>query len=163
MHMSPFGIGFNGVVVQHHSGGRGRPRFLIPTSTLQFLHELNFSWSKIAKILGISRRTLFSHRQELGFNAIDPFSYSDISDYELKRLLNEIRLQMPEAGIRMMRGVLRSRGINVQLIRVRDAMYDLDPAGMSSRWANVIKRRVYHVKSPNALWHIDGNHKLIRY
>lgn len=26
-----------------------------------------------------------------------------------------------------------------------------------------VRRRVYHVDGPNAVWHIDGNHKLIRW
>ncbi|CAG8666257.1 581_t:CDS:2, partial [Paraglomus occultum] len=28
---------------------------------------------------------------------------------------------------------------------------------------HLIPRRQYHVSGPNALWHLDGNHKLIRY
>ena len=28
---------------------------------------------------------------------------------------------------------------------------------------NVLQRRKYQVYGPLALWHIDGNHKLIRY
>ncbi len=69
---------------------------------------------------------------------------------------------MQYAGIRMIRGILRSRGVNIQIIRIRDILYEIDPVGMSSRWATVVKRRTYTVKSPNTLWHIDGNHKLIR-
>ncbi len=111
---------------------------------------------------GISRRTLFSIRRELGFEAVDPAKFSNISDGELKQQIRQIKNQMPEAGIRMVTGVLRSHGIHVQSMRVRDALYDVDPVGMSVRWATVVKRRVYSVKSPNALWHIDGHHKLVR-
>lgn len=39
MHMDS--IGNDGIVFQHHSGGRGRPRFIIPINTLRFLRELN--------------------------------------------------------------------------------------------------------------------------
>ena len=28
---------------------------------------------------------------------------------------------------------------------------------------NVVRRRSYQVQGPLSLWHIDGNHKLIRY
>jgi len=31
------------------------------------------------------------------------------------------------------------------------------------RWHQLIHRRVYSVPGPNALWHIDGNHRLIRW
>ena len=58
----------------------------------------------------------------------------------------------------MIRGILRSHGINIQIVRIRDMMYEVDPVGMSSCWATVVKSCVYTVKSPNALWHIDGNH-----
>ena len=37
----------------------------------------------------------------------------------------------------------------------------LDPEGTVKRWRNTIKRRVYSVSGPNALWHIDDNHKLM--
>ena len=37
-----------------------------------------------------------------------------------------------------------------------------DPLGMISRY-NTVRRREYSVASPNQLWHIDGNHCLIRY
>ena len=31
------------------------------------------------------------------------------------------------------------------------------------RWFNTITRRVYSVRGPNSLWHIDGLHCLIRW
>jgi hypothetical protein len=36
----------------------------------------------------------------------------------------------------------------------------VDPVGVEGRFCH---RRVYNVQSPNALWHIDGFHKLIRW
>lgn len=36
-------------------------------------------------------------------------------------------------------------------------------AGVEQRKKSALKRRVYSVPGPNALWHMDGNHKLIRY
>ena len=38
----------------------------------------------------------------------------------------------------------------------------IDPVSGALRWASPIKRRVYSVPHPNALWHVDGNHKLNR-
>ncbi|KAJ6447560.1 hypothetical protein C8R45DRAFT_767216, partial [Mycena sanguinolenta] len=38
-----------------------------------------------------------------------------------------------------------------------------DNLGLMLRRRNVIKRRVYHVLRPNALWHLDGHHKMIRW
>ena len=58
---------------------------------------------------------------------------------------------------------LQNDGICVQRERVRQAMRRVDPAGVALRSRRAVKRRTYHVKGPNSLWHLDGNHKLIRY
>ena len=42
-------------------------------------------------------------------------------------------------------------------------MRELDPVGTALRWRGTICRRKYNVRGPNALWHIDGNHKMIRW
>ena len=42
-------------------------------------------------------------------------------------------------------------------------MRRVDAVGVSFRWSQFIRRRVYRVKCPNALCHIDGNHSLIRW
>ena len=42
-------------------------------------------------------------------------------------------------------------------------MHKVDPDGVVERWRETIQHRKYTVSSPLALWHIDGNHKLIRY
>ena len=42
-----------------------------------------------------------------------------------------------------------------------DLASELDPVVSALRWRRVICRRKYIVRYPNALWHIDGNHKMI--
>lgn len=42
-------------------------------------------------------------------------------------------------------------------------MKRVDPIGRTLRRHNTIRRRQYKVRRPNALWHIDGHHKLIRW
>ena len=40
----------------------------------------------------------------------------------------------------------------------------VDPIGVTERWLrSPIHRRNDYVPAPLSLWHIDGNHKLIRY
>ena len=52
----------------------------------------------------------------------------------------------------------------VQRWRVREVMLAMDPAGAALRGlAKKPHRRTYQVAGPNSLWHVDGNHKLIRY
>ena len=58
---------------------------------------------------------------------------------------------------------LQIRGHRVQQSRVRESMRRVDPIGVVYRWSQTIHRRAYHVSCPNALWHIDGNHALIRW
>ena len=39
----------------------------------------------------------------------------------------------------------------------------VDPAGSVMRRLRALNRRKYHVPGPRSLWHMDSNHKLIRY
>ena len=69
----------------------------------------------------------------------------------------------PGIGIRMIKGYLQSHGYRVQRERIRQSLLRTDPIGIVQRWQQTVKRRHYNVKYPLSLWHIDGNHKLIRY
>ena len=69
----------------------------------------------------------------------------------------------PGIGQNRMIGALHSRGIRVQRWKVRELMRELDLVGTALRWRGTICRRKYNVRGPNALWHIDGNHKMIRW
>ncbi|KAI5997818.1 hypothetical protein F5J12DRAFT_703870, partial [Pisolithus orientalis] len=51
----------------------------------------------------------------------------------------------------------------VQQKRIWQSLSRVDRLGQRLREHRVIKRRVYRVKRSNALWHIDGHHKLIRW
>ena len=66
-------------------------------------------------------------------------------------------------GQRNVLGQLQAEGHIVQRERVADSLSRVDAAGVAMRWSRTIHRRTYQVPGPNALWHIDGNHKLIRY
>ena len=52
--------------------------------------------------------------------------------------------------------------VQVQRRRVRDVMLQLNPEAVRMRSVNRLHRRTYSVAGPNSVWHIDGNHKLIR-
>ena len=64
-----------------------------------------------------------------------------------------------------MKGHLLSQNIKVTWEWVRNALWTVDPEGILSRsiHSTIIHRRAYSVKGTLALWHIDGNHKLIRW
>ena len=48
------------------SGQRGRPRFNVTANQLAYLTSLSFAWNHIARMLGISRMTLYRQRVEFG-------------------------------------------------------------------------------------------------
>lgn len=84
----------------------------------------------------------------------------NISDEVLDATIKEGH---PYIGDVMLDGHLRARNIVVQRRRVRDSVRRVDGAGIESRRTTTIRRRVYTVPFPNYIWHIDGNHKLIRW
>jgi len=42
-------------------------------------------------------------------------------------------------------------------------MLQINPCGVEQRMHTILHRHRYKVKGPKSLWHIDGNHKLIRW
>lgn len=89
-------------------------------------------------------------------------TYSEISDEQLDQLVTAAQSTNPNIGIRMLKGLLHSKGHRVQRERIRQSLLRTDPMGVIQRWKEAARRRHYNVQSPLALWHIDGNHKLIR-
>ncbi len=51
----------------------------------------------------------------------------------------------------------------IQRERVRQSLRRVDPYGVFERCRSILHRRKYNVSSSNALWHVDGYHKLIRW
>ena len=64
-----------------------------------------------------------------------------------------------------MLGHLATWGLRVREIEVRESMHGVDPNGVLLRTLEnrIIQQRGYNVYSPRALYHLDGNHKLIRW
>jgi hypothetical protein len=89
--------------------------------------------------------------------------YSTISDSDLDAIVKDIQHVFPTCGNRQMLSYLQSRGIIVQQNRVRESQQRIDPANSAMRKLTLLKHQKYMVNGPLALWHIDGNHKLIRW
>ncbi|KAK7051514.1 hypothetical protein VNI00_004488 [Paramarasmius palmivorus] len=89
-------------------------------------------------------------------------SATTLSDDDLDKVIAHILKIFPMFGRRMILGHLRHLGHSVPRERVRASYERVQgmPAGMIHRR---IHRRVYRVAGPNALWHHDGQHNLIRY
>ena len=141
------------------SGASGRPKFDIPQEQLQYLIDYEVSMRKIAQALGVSKSTIKSRVREYGIS-VGPRVVLD--DSELDSLVRDIQREFPNAGYRRIHSQLISRGVKVTQSRVRESMHRTDPEGVDMRWLNITPRAVYSVRGPLSLWHIDGNHKLIR-
>ena len=146
-----------------YSGCRGRPSFDIPKEQIELFLEYNFSLPQISEMLGVSLSTVTRRLKDYGLSVTQ--TYSTISNTELDEITQQLVSEFPNCGYRRMIGFLQARGINVQQIRVREAMKRSDPEGVLLRSLQLtpISRRVYNVISPLALWHLGGHHKLIRY
>lgn len=112
-------------------------------------------------MLGVSVRTIRRRMSDIGLFIRQ--QYSTITDGELDRHVREIQLEFPMCGNRQMQGHLLSRGFHLQQNRVRESQRRVDPEGTLLRRLHTIHRRKYSVPAPRSLYHIDGNHKLIRY
>ena len=88
-----------------------------------------------------------------------------MSDSELDELMKNVKEHFPRSGYRVMLGILRSMGYHIQEWRVRESLRRVDIEGvvMRSLQLQILHRRKYSVYGPNALWHVDTNHKLTRY
>ncbi|MED6282248.1 hypothetical protein CHARACLAT_030056 [Characodon lateralis] len=91
-------------------------------------------------------------------------NYSNLTDEELDDAVQRIHDEIPKAGYRMVKGSLRSMGVNVQWRRLTASMHRVDALGILSRLTGLgcIVWRTYTVRGPLSLWHVDTNHKLIR-
>lgn len=137
-------------------GQAGRPRKDVPKDESQRLFNIYRSWKDVASQMGISERTLYRRRQELGLVTSSRDgprnTFSSISDDELCSLVREILNVLPNSGESYIIGACRSRGVHVQRYRVRNAIDTVDPVSRALRRTVSIVRRTYSVPAPNSLW-----------
>ena len=144
-----------------HYRSPGRPVIPVDVEDIEYLRGLRFSWTKVAQILEISRSTLYRRLEQEGIS--QSTTYTDMSDVDLDQVIESIKQTHPNDGERMMTGHLTARGIIVPRARMRASIHRIDPIGTAIRRSVTVRRRVYSVEGPNALWHVDGNHKLIKW
>jgi hypothetical protein len=130
---------------------RGRPSLVIPQEQIEGLRSLGFSWAAMAKLLGVSEKTLKRRREE--FDISSTFEkVSDISDDEIDHFVKSALDISPKSGERMLIGWFKGKGIRIQRLEDRESVMRVDPLGRELRRKTVTKRRVYSVPNPNALW-----------
>ena len=138
----------------------GRPSYDISEEQLQSLIDLAFTIPQISELLDVSTRTIERRLAEYGISAR---AFSTITEQELDNQVRDIKTFHPNCGSKNLAGYLAVRNIKVPRERLRQSLQRVDPVGVSVRRCRAIHRRVYSVSRPQALWHYDGNHKLIRW
>ena len=133
----------------------------MPIEEIELLRNLRFSWTHIAKLLDISRSTLYRRLEEEGVSLNTAFS--NISDGDLDRIIREIKATHPNDGERLIIGHLTRQRLILPRTRVRASIHRVDHAGTLQRRSVTVRRRTYYSCGPNFVWHIDGNHKLIKW
>ena len=137
----------------------GRPRLDTDVDVILELRYRNFSWTKIASVIGISRSTLYRRLEEAGIN---PNDRTPVCEEELDSKIRSIKVDHPNDAKVLMQGHLVCMGMRVARSALRASIHRVDHDGAVERQLHVVHRRVYSVHHPNAMWHIDGHHKLIR-
>ena len=110
--------------------------------------------------MGVSRHLVYNAISDYG---IDHERFTGHSLDEIERAVTATKQRHPNAGEVMVQGHLAAAGIHVQRHKIRSAIHTVDPEGVQERKKKPIRRRTYSVPSPNYVWHIDGNHKLVRW
>ena len=138
----------------------GRPLLDVNIEDITSLRALGYTWVKIAQLLQISRSTLYRCLEDYG---VHPDDYTSITSQELNEVVKHIKLDHPNDGEALLKGHLFRLGIKVPRSQLRASIHEVDHERTVCRRSNVIKRCTYSVPAPNAMWHVDGNHKLIRW
>ena len=114
----------------------------------------------MSNILCMSERTVLRRMVEYGLKITN---FSNISNDQLGSDFLTLTNDYPFCGETILRELLKGRGIIIQRYRFKDSMHRVSEVGIQSRRKGRLKRRVYNVKGANHLWHIDTNHKLVKW
>ena len=147
------------VSTKKESKSHGRPQKRVNREFLSkaFGPGRNISISKVAEAIGINRKTL---RKEMKIHGIAQAPFASISDEDLDSLVKEYKIEHPNAGIRYIRGSLHTKNLRVQRHRIISSLGRVDMVTKVVHCNQRIKRRDYYSPRPNAMWHLDGHHKL---
>ena len=142
-------------------GSVGCPRIVLSKEAIEGYLHMGYSVSQTAEACSVSRSVLYRRMQQLGISYRDRFYRLD--NNSLDTAVTDIKLNHSNCGEVMITCHLRARGIIVQRRRVLECIHQVDPHGGDDWRCRRIRCRVYSVPCPNFIWHLNGNHKLIRW
>ncbi|CAG2199511.1 unnamed protein product [Mytilus edulis] len=134
--------------------------FFIPKEALESLLEIDLTVKEISEMFSVSESTIYRNMKMYNLSKLE---FSNISDEELDAVVAKQVVEFPCCGVCLLKQILAQQNIKVQRYRLRDSMYRVDKKGILERKKGRLHRRTYSVQSPNTLWHVDTNHKLIRW
>ncbi|XP_045202384.2 uncharacterized protein LOC123555860 [Mercenaria mercenaria] len=144
---------------------KGRPSFNIPKETLCYYIDNKFTIKQMSGILSVSERTIANKMYEHGLSIRQ--SYTQIDDEELDAEVKKKVSLFPTVGYRTIKAHLLADGVRITDKRIQKSMRRVDPLGVTIRNLFLrtyrVRRRSYNVPAPLSLWHVDTNHKLIRW
>ena len=135
-------------------------KYEIPREILEGFLDEGFLISEIATMMSVSESTIYRRMRCYGLSKL---TFSDVTEEQLDAHVAEIAKDFPFCGEKMFKQILEQKGIRVQRMRLRDSIHRVDAEGVENRRKGRLHRRVYNVKGPNHLWHVDTNHKLVRW
>ena len=140
------------------NSGVGRPPLDVDMEKVEALRRIGLSLTEISKRLKISKSTLYRYLENTGL-----VGYTDVRDRDLDDIIVSYKRIYPHDGERMLIGHLRSLNVHVKRWQICESIHRVDPSGVRERRIKLIQRRTYVSKGPNFVWHMDENHKLIRW
>ena len=108
----------------------------MPKEDIVDLRKLNYSWSKIAQMLGISHQTLYRRLKEYNISTCD---FSDILPQELDEIVKEVKVQYLNDGEIMLKGHMSRLKVKVPRADLRAAIHCVDHNNTVVRRSKVMK------------------------
>ena len=122
--------------------------------------EHGFTLKEMSALLGISARTIYRRIDEFNLKKIN---FSDTDKNQLDHEIVQITEEFPYCGELMIRETLRQKRFHLQRYKIHESVHRVCKSNVTARQKGRLHRRVYNVQGPNHLWHIDTNHKLVRW
>ena len=119
------------------------------------MFEPGFTVSQMAARFGVSRPTIYKVLADANIDHSSRFS--DLTDSELDEIISDIKPTHPNAGEINIMGHLRARKICVQRNKVRASIHCV------AKLKYFPCQGLRKTPCPNYVWHIDGNHKLVKW
>ena len=136
--------------------------FNIDADTVMYLMDsAGCTQAEIAALYKCGKRTV---GRFIANNGISKRKRNQLSDENLDSLVRTMTAGSGSSwGAQMVSGLVRAVGHHVTTLRVAQSVARVNPLSRCYRQSVRVMRRLYTVKGPNAVWHVDAHLKLFLY